>query len=223
MVREKIPNNMEESGLVKVALSFIAFLGLLAPLLYKAYKLKMENNSLLEKNKELKDKSIGVVMDFMGLNRVKMIVDNIFKYTEADRFLILVATNGKTDLRFATAIYEHHKENSAISLSLGAVNRYVEFEFDSHYLSLLKRSEVESIVDVNVDELPKCDIGDIYRSEGVEHAKWGFLDRKKIDDLNDRIFYCSVATHKKIPFSAEESATIKGYVGNIRKEIKLWK
>lgn len=172
-------------------------------------------------NQKLKDKSIGVVMDLKNLNKIKYLVDQIYKHTQADRFLILAATNGTTELRFATALYEQHRHNGKIMLSVGAVNKYVEFEFDSHYLGLLKQSETRGIVDVDVHELPEaCDIGKIYRGEGVTFSKWLFLDRKKIDEHNDRLFYCSVATHAPTPFTEEEKLKIRGYIGNLKTIIR---
>jgi hypothetical protein len=99
-------------------------------------KLRASNTTLKE---EVKDASLALEMDLALLNSIQGIASKILMSTKADRFLILTATNGQRDLRFANAIYEHHDTNPKVNLSIGATGRYVKFEFDSHYKEMLKQ------------------------------------------------------------------------------------
>jgi hypothetical protein len=93
--------------------------------------------------------------------------------TTADRFLILTATNGQRDLRFANAIYEHHDTNPKVNLSIGATGRYVKFEFDSHY-KMLKQAERYGYVNYDIGAMQDCDLKYLYIAEEVNTAMYFF-------------------------------------------------
>jgi len=184
------------------------------------YKLYTENKKLKSSNSALSDKiedlTISLQMDLQTFNDIKDIAENILHNTKADRFLILTATNGTRDMRFATAVYEHHKTNPKVTLSLGATGKYVKFEFDSCYKKMLKDAELYGSVDLKVSEMEDCDLKDIYDTENIAYSKVNFLFRGKIDEKNDRLFYSSIATHENKNFTRKENAIIKMNVDKLK-------
>ena len=152
-------------------------------------------------------------------NSLRELIDEIFSKTKIDRFLILIATNGKSEFKFATAIYEHHKVNpdtTSVKLSVGGTTHYVKFKFDKLYLDMLKESELKDKVSVITKDMVDSDLKNIYMSENVTESEVYFLKREKIDENNDVIFYCSLATHSEIGFTKIEKSLIKSYVDNIK-------
>lgn len=208
---------MTPSQLTILGIIITAITSILVALITNLHNLRKANKRL---EMQVKDRSMGLVVDLKTLNKLKYLVDEIFRRTKADRFLILAATNGKEDMRITSAIYEQHKKTDKIMLSIGAVSRYVEFEFDSKYRKLLKDAENVGPRVLDVDNLEPCDIKSIYQNEGVKHSIWHFLSRKPIDENNQRVFYTSVATHYPEPFTPQEQVTIKSYVGHIKKVIE---
>jgi len=194
----------------------VCIIGLAIPI-YKLYtenkKLKSSNVFLSEK---IEDLTISLQLELQTFNGIKDIAENILHNTRADRFLILTATNGTKDMRFATAVYEHHKTNPKVILSLGATGKYIKFEFDSCYKKMLKDAELYGSVDLVVDEMEDCDLKYIYDNEEVKHSKVNFLFRGKIDDKNDRLFYSSIATHDKKKFSKKEDSIIKMNIDKLK-------
>jgi hypothetical protein len=174
---------------------------------------KLENITLKD---EIQDKSLSIQMELQMLNDIKEIVESVLYKTNADRFLILSATNGRTNLRFATAIYEQHKNTSSVVLSIGATGKYVKFEFDSEYKKMLKDCELNSCVELDVEKMPPSDLRYIYESEKINFSNVYFLMRGKIDELNDRLFYCSVSTHDKRKFDKKESLIIKVAIDKLK-------
>lgn len=182
--------------------------------------LKQENKELKKKNKDLSQE---LVFDLSTFNEINHIVADMFHTTKSDRFLILAATNGTTELRQATVLYEQHfidGESKAV-LSLGATQRYKNYEFDSHYLQTLKRCEIEKNgVFFDVAEMPECDLKSIYELEQVKYSSVHFLSRNKIDESNDRLFYCSVATHNPTNYCKQGRTLIHGYVSQVKNKLK---
>lgn len=182
--------------------------------------LKQENKDLKQKNKDLSQE---LVFDLSTFNEINYIVADMFRTTKSDRFLILAATNGTTELRQATVLYEQHfidGESKAV-LSLGATQRYKNYQFDDHYLKTLKQCEIEKNgVFFEVANMPDCDLKNIYDLEQVKYSSVHFLSRNKIDDNNDRLFYCSVATHNEANYCIGGKTLIHGYVSQIKNKLK---
>jgi len=192
---------------------FIAIIGLGA-----AYVGKLKFDSIgkekenVQLRKEKKDLSSGVIIDLATFNDILHKVNNIFQQTKIDRFLILSAMNGKEDLRICTANYEQVNFNGHITsrLSLGATGRYFNFAFDRAYRDMLKRIERSKTKEIcKVSEMPDCDLKRIYLAEKVTEAHIYFLKRVKIDDENDRVFYCSYATHQTNGISPEDELSVR--------------
>lgn len=189
-----------------------------------AIKFYFDNKSLKTKNEilreEIKDKSLEIQMDLQTLNEIKDIVEHILTKTKADRFLILTATNGKTDLRFATAIYEHHKKSDKIVLSIGATGKYIKFEFDSEYKKMLKDVETHKMLNYDVSKIGDSDLKRIYSTEEITFSNIYFLLRSAIDEDNDRMFYCSVATHSEKNYTQPELLIMKAAIDKLKFKLK---
>lgn len=177
------------------------------------YKLILENKKLKIQNTKLKDElvdyTLGVQVDLEFFNTIKNVVDTILTETKVDRFLILTATNGTKDFRFATAVYEHHKKTDKVMLSIGAVGKYIRFEFDSEYRNMLKSAEQNGFVDYTTSLMPNSDLKEIYLTEEIKHSRIAFLLRGTIDKVNDRLFYCSMATHDEVSFTPRDKSIMK--------------
>lgn len=178
-------------------------------------KLKASNSQLKE---TIKDSSLELQMELQIFNDIKDIVTTLFMTTKVDRFLILSAINGTKDFRFATAIYEQHK-SGVIQISVGACNKYVRFEFDEHYRKMLKEIEAVGTVTYSTEDMLPSDLKHIYQSEEVKHSTIAHLKRAKIDDQNDRIFYCSFATHDPTPYKAQESLYIRLCINQLKNKL----
>jgi hypothetical protein len=183
----------------------------------KNEKLKSINKKLSE---EIQDLSMSIQLDLQTFNDIREVVENILYKTKADRFLILSATNGIRDMRFATAIYEQHKNNDKISLSIGATGKYIKFEFDSHYKEMLKNVEYQQSLNFETAKMKESDLKSIYETEGINFTNVYFLKRAKIDNDNDRLFYCSVATHNAEPFSSSENSILKISVDRLKSKFE---
>lgn len=160
---------------------------------------------------QVNDMSKGFVMTLQQFNDLNAIAIKLLHRTRADRFLILTALNGQKDFRVASAIFEHHEKNRDTRVSIGAVGRYVGFEFDHHYREMLKTIEREGSIFYEVANMPECDLKHIYETESVTASQIVFLSRLPIDERNDRIFYMSIATHHQGGFNRSERALIKAY------------
>lgn len=179
-------------------------------------KLKDSNNKLKE---TIKDSSLELQMELQLFNDIKDIITSLFTHTKVDRFLILSAINGTKDFRFATAIYEQHKTGT-IQISIGACNKYVRFEFDDHYRRMLKEIEAAGPITYSIEDMPESDLKSIYKMESVNYSTVAHLRRVKIDNENDRIFYCSFATHDNTPFRAEENLHIRLCINQLKSKLE---
>jgi hypothetical protein len=187
------------------------------PLVYKNRELKKQNKKLEEENQ---DKSLPIQMDLQSLNDIREVAEYILYNTKADRLLILTATNGKSELRFASAIYEQHKKNPKVMLSVGATGKYVRFEFDSEYRKMLKDVELNGCVEYEVEKMKPSDLRDIYDVELVTFSNVYFLMRKEMDAKNDRLFYCSVSTHDENAFTKNESIVLKTAINRLKNKLE---
>lgn len=182
-------------------------------------KAKAAEDKIDDLNSQLKDASASIVVSVEGINAVKDLVEMMFKETTADRFLILAARNGKESPNRTTAVYEQHKSTGFANISIGASHRYVDFRLDNEYKKMLKRAENLGAVWMNTKEMEDSELRRIYQYEEVESSSIHFLMRTPIDQDNDRLWYCSVATHSEAGFTESQKTLIAGYVGNIRKHM----
>ena len=171
---------------------------------------------------EVEDLKIGISVTFEEVSKIQNTVLEIFKKTSADRFLILMATNGKKELRFTSVVFEQHQDGYT-SLSFGATNKYIRFEFDSVYMKMLKDVEKEGCLYYDVDSMDDGDLKQIYVSENVKYSNVYFLNRMPIDSENDKMVYASIGKHGDKPFTPEELFKMRLSVNKIRNISKDFK
>lgn len=187
--------------------------GIAAWAVVRSKKIEKENKELKKSNNALE-----LLFDFNIFNNIVHHVNEAFKNTKADRYLTLYATNGKSDFRFVTAMFEHHKEGEHTRLSMGAVSKYVKLETDNEYKRLLKEAEINGIAYLDVIEMEDCDLRNIYIAEKVFHSAVMFLNRIPMNDSNDLLLYCSLATHNINEYTQDEKLIIKRLSGALRNE-----
>jgi hypothetical protein len=84
----------------------------------------------------------------------------------------------------------------------------------------MKMAECDDAVFIQTEFLPDCHLKNIYLSEGVNYAYVYFLNRKKISEERDRVFYCSVATHERDDFTEIEKIIIKASLDKLKSKIE---
>ena len=85
---------------------------------------------------------------------------------------------------------------------------------------MLKDTETLGKVSYNVSKMEECDLKSIYELEEVNFSDVHFIMRSKIDNENDRLFYCSISTHEESDFTSNERVLIKTNVDKIKKIFK---
>lgn len=199
--------------LINIGLPFLTFALGAGKFYIDARKLKIENGKLGKsvKEQELKLNIFDKVMDLNSINKIKLAIDRIFANTSADRFLILIAINGKEDFSKISVIFEQHKSSE---YAINATARYKNIFIDAHYKQMLKQAEIEQskVVHFDVEKMEDCLLKDFYISEGVRFSKVRHLLRKSIDKDNDVLIYSSMATHNSKKFSRTELAFMKAQI-----------
>ena len=186
----------------------------------KLKQLRVENKALADQSKSdnLRLEYFNKVVDFESISAIKEAVDNIFANTRADRFLILIAMNGKTNFNVVSVIFEQHKNTK---YSMNAIAKYRNLSVDDNYRQMLKMSESIGVVRLKTDDMKPQILKDIYELEGVKYSKVRHLLRKPLDDGNDFIVYSSLATHSEEDFTNKERVIIKSaYEGVIKPKIE---
>lgn len=172
-------------------------------------------------DKKEKSKSLDVDVELFKFNDLKEAVDNILFTTKADRFLILMANNGKEEMRFATAIYEQHKNNQELSFSIGATNKYIKIEFDDEYRHMLKEAEKEVVFRMNVKNMKDSLLKNIYLTEKVTQSNCYFL-RRYADyktENKDLLLFCTLASHSEELYDVFDETKFKTFIDYIKNEI----
>lgn len=141
------------------------------------------------------------VIKLVFVNAIQDAVAEIFKNTSADRFLILIARNGKTDFKFADVIldfFENHSEK------VDAVRIYTNVELDSQYKVMLKSTEAHGFFDLETASMPDQILKHFYQIEDVKFGRTMHVARLPIDENNDFLIYTSVAKHQNVAFTDME-------------------
>lgn len=209
-----------------VLISLIGFLGVAITAIVTSYynikvkKLELSNDNSKKQVAKLKAEltCINVLFEYNLIALINKTVDEIFNTTKAERFIILFALNGKVDFNFVSVCYEKTKT----SKTSGAIYRYVRLEIDNHYRQMLKYVEHDKQVYLDVEHMEDCLLKNIYQSivEGVTYSGVHFINRSRIDDDNDVLVYCSVATTNENDFTKHEKVAIKVALDNIRSHAK---
>ena len=178
---------------------------------------KKERAKRVDVEQQLKQKTYSRIVsdelsDFFAFNSIKNAVDELFEKAEVERFLILVAVNGKQNFNFVSVIYEQHKESKH---NINAIARYKNITIDIAYKDLLKKAESEKILFLNVDEMGDGILKNIYQFEGVKHSIISFLTRKSVDKNNDVIVYSSLARYESSDFTEIDKTLIQLSINSI--------
>ena len=186
----------------------------------KLKKYELELTQLKNEPKEVKsiitNGTMDLIIDLKFLNAIREKVEDIFKNTSAERFLILFAINGKTDFNFVTVIYEQHKLNMGDDSSFGAINKYINIEIDEDYRRYLKESEIIGPVYLTVSTMNDNLLKSFYTIENISHSIIKFIKRLKKDDNNDVLIYCSIAKKDNKDFTEKERTIIKTNIDVIK-------
>lgn len=180
--------------MTELLIALISFLGIITPI---AVKLYLDIRKEKAKNKELNKilLSSSLIIDIQKLNVIKDIVNNIMINSNIDRFMLLSGVNGKDPVNHVSVLMEQHNYNTELQFSIGATSKYVDIRTDTHYKNMLRNIEEVGSIDVVVSELPDSIFRSIYTQERIKRSFIFFTKRLKVDDKNDRLLYCSWATH----------------------------
>jgi hypothetical protein len=182
----------------------------------KVKKLELRNEQAQKQVSKLKAEltCINVLFEYKLIALLNSTVNHIFKETKAERFIILFAINGKTDFNFVSVCYEKTKTDKGS----GAMYRYVRVAIDDDYRQMLKHVEKDKQVYLDVENMPDCLLKNIYQSivEGVTFSGIHFIARHNIDQDNDSLVYCSIATTNNEDFTRSEKTSIKVAMDNLR-------
>lgn len=171
--------------------------------------------------KKLKNKIVDIDIELFKFNDLKESVEKVLFETKADRFLILMAHNGKEEMKFATAIYEQHKISEQSSFSFGATNKYIKLTFDHNYRELLKNCEKNDVVKMSTNTMEDSLLKNIYLSEKISHSNCYFIKRYpeyKSQD-KDLLLYCTLATHVNEPFDNNDEVKFKTFTDYLKNEL----
>lgn len=144
------------------------------------------------------------IRDVRKLYELEKSSEQLFTNTRSDRFLVIVAFNGKSKFNFVTVIYQ----KGADGVVLDAVETYNHLEIDDAYNTMLKDTERIGFMLLDTLKMDPCLLKDIYMVEGVKHSLIRFVCRETVDDENDIMAFTSTATHEEGEFTLEELTRI---------------
>ena len=154
--------------------------------------------------------------DLAYFTDIKKVVNQIFTQTCADRFLILIAKNGKDEMKFCSVMYEEHKQAKDTYLSVGATGRYIDIALDKHYKNMLKQSEIVSHISLVTEKMPESLLKNIYTKEKVTNSELFFLKKVGQKDGTSIMYYATVGTHDFNMFTSSEKILIYDYMDTIK-------
>jgi hypothetical protein len=201
----------------EIIIAFVTLVGVLIPAIL-VHRREMKK---MKKEKETYFQATRVLDSMLNLRIMYLIrksAERMFSSTNADRFLILIAFNGKTDFRFVSAIHEEHEDPR----NYRAVERYNHIRTDPEYKEMLKSVESNDYLEIDVDKMKDGVLKDFYEFEGVKYSHVRFLLRQSINEENDLVIFSSVASHGK-PFTDRCRTIFKlTYDGIILPEIQKY-
>lgn len=208
------------SAIGAVATIIVSVLLYRKDVIVETLKLESSKQKSEAKHKSIKINALEKLLDFSSFNTIRNSVDRIFESTKADRFMILIAVNGKTDFNVVSVIFEQHKTTK---WRVNAIIRYRDVHIDPQYKQLLKDVEREGTIILKVNDMKPQLLKDFYIMEHIKHSQIKFLHRESVDEDNDVLIYSTVSTHVSKPFTKIENAVIKTeYEGSIIHTIKAY-
>lgn len=222
--------NIHPTILVAIATGFFGLAGTLVKYYFDNRKLKdqrqyeqklreAEENRRLVAEKELRDSYVDLTTDFESFTAIYGSVKYMFKNTCADRFIIFIGRNGKSDFRIVTAVWEQHRDSGKAWISWGATKRFKRYKTDLFYKGMMKEIEERGMVSLVVKDMPECDLRGFYVAEEVVESQVFHLARIPIDPENDMLIYASIATHEEGGFDVEKNGFIKSQMSIIENAI----
>lgn len=186
---------------------FITAITVFGTLFTKYY---LDNKKLIRDNKALtikvRDHSIFIQYMFRTSGEIANTLSDILTHTKATRVILFSASNGSTELKYCNSLFGLELIDGKITIT---DESYKALEFDKDYNQLLYKAEKDGDIIIDVSTMPTSLLKDIYKSIGITHSIVKFTLRCKIDALNDRIFYPSIATRSTEPFTTAEKFYIK--------------
>lgn len=161
--------------------------------------------------------AISLFIDLELISTISSKVDEIFYHTGVDRFLLLIAVNGKESFNVVSVVYERHKVGIGAE-RIEAIDRYSHVMIDQEYKKMLKDAEVNGAVMMDVDTMNQDSIlYNIYRSEGVTASIVKLITRVNLDNENSLLLYCSFATHDESKISKRDRLFVHTLYGGIKR------
>ena len=187
----------------------------------QAVRIKSLEKEILKKGSAIGDASKNfsayvLLSEYWSIARIKSRVELVFSTTKVDRFLILIAVNGKEDFNVVSVIYQDFASGPVVD----AISRYKHILIDDEYKKMVKSAERNPDgVLLDVEIMPKCLLKNIYKNEKVTNSVIKHIDRVKLDADNDMIVFCSMATRNGA-FTEEELGYMHAGLGEIKHEFK---
>jgi hypothetical protein len=130
--------------------------------------------------------------------------------TSIDRIMIFRAWNGELSPKWTTALFQFRiGDQKPVS--------YVHFELDRDYVDRIRHIVERGSMLINVSDLPKSAIREVYEAEGVKHSAWFHVSTSTLEGTKAKsITYCSFATHSEEAFSPLELARARIFVGRLK-------
>lgn len=164
------------------------------------------------KQHQLRGDVLDRILDITLLEDIKNSTKILFKETKIDRFLILIAVNGKTKFNTVSVIFEQHKNSTS-----SAIARYKNLSVDTEYKDLLTEVEKFGFIILSTDTMKEGLLKDIYEVEEVHHSEIRHLARQPLDSENDCLVFCSSATHLKAKFNKKDLLSIQTQIDSVIK------
>lgn len=160
--------------------------------------------------------AISLFIDLELISIISGKVDEVFYNTGIDRFLLLIAVNGKDSFNVVSVVYERHKTGSGAT-RIDAIDRYSHVIIDADYKKMLKDAEIEGRVLMDVDMMNTDSIlYNLYRAEGVTASIVKLISRVRVDNENSLLLYCSFATHDESKISKRDELFVHTLYGGIQ-------
>lgn len=200
------------------ALIIVAVIAFIREMRLKKFELVSKVQSRINKDVKLKSDILEKLIDFSTFNAIRDSVDRIFSKTKASKFYIFMALNGKTDFNIISLVFE---QNDTTKYRVNAIIRFKQIGIDSEFRHLIKETELNGPILLDVDTMDPQLLKDIYLSSDVTHSMVRHLYRGKIDDDNDVVIFSTLSTQKPNTYTEKELAIVNAeYEGTIVQSIK---
>lgn len=170
----------------------------------KVLQKQMEHERIINRHEVHKINFFNEIMNLTTYSKIKSAVDELFGNCHADRFLILIAVNGKHSFNTLSVVMEHHNRNERYS----AIGKYHNIQIDNAYREMLHKVEQEDTVSLHTQQMSDCLLKSFYQMENIHYSEIMFLSRRTLDDDNDMVVYSSISTHEDKPFTRNQRTYI---------------